>query len=272
MQVMAHLQDDLDILAERGRRILRDLRELGDLGPRREPIDGVVGDRRRLDPDPALPEHLDEQRPRERGGVVDLMNPDRGLVADRDRASDREASRPRGADFESAGLPLLGGLDPDVGRHIAEVGDEGNLGRFTRLRAGRRHDVDHVVVNHDRREPRRAAAGTRRRGEQSVVHQDLAGDGLDSRGVDLAGQVVETGERVGGDERTLGVPAGVGVVVVDEKERPVGTGSAPERQIPLRHEDQIPLQNAILADFAPGGRPASETGNPSRGRRSRPRC
>ena len=81
--------------------------------------------------------------------------------------------------------------------------------------------------------------------EQPVVDDDVSANPLDAGGLDLAGKLVERGERVAAlDDRGAG-KARVGVVVVDlgktvEGERPVRLVAQPEAEIARRDKDEVP--------------------------------
>ena len=199
----------------------------GDLGPGGERRGGVVAQRRGVDPDPPAPEGLDEQRPGEGGRVLDLVGlgrPACGPTGTWPRTVNRRG--PTAWTSTEAGP-----LRPTVSTRASTATNA--VSGTIRTRAGspafapgRDEDVDDVVVDHDRRDPRRAAAGARGVLEQPVVDQDVAGDRLDPGGVDLAGQVGQPGQRVARHERGVGVAPGVGVVVVLEQRacRPARSG------------------------------------------------
>ena len=97
---------------------------------------------------------------------------------------------------------------------------------------------------------RRPAAGARRRLEEPVVHQDVAPDGVDPRGLDLARQVVEPRQRIAGHERGVEVTARIGVVVVLEEQGPVGPGPAPETEVALGDQDEVTPERPLRVHLA----------------------
>ena len=175
-------------------------------------------------------------------GSIDLADPDDPRMPHGDLSPDLEPPRAGGLDLELRLAAGRDGIDLRVHGHVPGRGLERNLCRFALGSRGRDQDVDDIVVDHDRAEPTRAAAGALGTLEEAVVDDHVAGDLLDAGGVDFAGQVVEPGERVGRHDIAAEIPPRVGVVVILEEELAVGAGSSAHAQVATGDEDQVAAQ------------------------------
>ena len=153
---------------------------------------------------------------------------------DPDRRLERHQGRAHlGLDFEEIGPGMC--LDGRVGAGIG---------------AGRDEQVDDVVVDDDGGDDVGALPLPRSTIEEAVIDQDLAVQVADAGLADLAGQVLESSEGVGGGDAGRGAePVGVGMVGVAEDHLAAGAGASAQCRVALGDEDQIALEPA-LDDFA----------------------
>ena len=217
MEVLAHLEHHLGRFLERRRHMLGhhpvvgigQLRA-GPTEPRRTDLHARVGEGPGQAPRGKLvrlPQFVGDQLRRCAdllpAGEHDQTGAGRGETVGFYLRADR-AVRPRGDLIDDAEVAGLGThLDRGGGPHPGPRRD---------------HQVDDVVVHHDRRQLDAGAELPLIDGKQADIDSNPAGDPFDPAGLQLAGQFAEHLERVAGDQ-IGGRVVPVGVVFVDEQQR-----------------------------------------------------
>ena len=231
---------------------------------RRELGRGIRRHRRRRHRHAGPLEGLDEGGARKGGRILDAEGPYQlgaagqwGPIADGDVTLHRAGAanrpdalhQPAAGQRDRIGCPRGGGGYPSVHAERARARPPVD-GRGPTLLGGRDGHVDHVLVDHDRRDQQVLVRHPEAL-EESVVDDDVAGHAPDSRRPHLLGQTVEAVQRVLGRQDRR--PEVVRVVVVEVRERDgaVGVQAATEREITGGHQDKIADQRALRIDRAP---------------------